>query len=323
MPIKSNYLRTTSGKHRILQYFYKRYSLFIILILFTIKLNGQTYFPFPTMDNTIWSVYHSVGEPGVCEELIWFEYIFSGDTVISGNSFKKIFVQNLTLLYHHSGFPDCSHPPENGYAGAFREDTVSKKCYVVFPNSANESLIYDFTLSIGDTIYSAALPPYLHCFGVTTLYSIDSIRVNGIYRNEYGYCSNQYRVIEGIGSTNDPFGFSLYLNNSTLHCVRLDTTILYNRSPLTSCTYILSTSNELNNDYVEIEIYPNPTNDKLYVQSNFQIERIEILDLYSKTIFTTLVSESPISLDGIPKGIFIVKIVAKDKSFFQKRLVVH
>lgn len=300
----------------------KKWVILILLLLFNLMVRSQSYFPFPTMDNTVWSIFHSVGEPGICEEGYWFEYILSGDTLISGNSYKKVFVQNLTLISHSSGFPGCSHPPVNGYAGAFREDTANKRIYIVFPHSTTDSLIYDFNLSPGDTIYSPALPPYLLCTDVRTLYSIDSIQIMGVYRNKYVYCSNLYHVIEGIGSTKDPFGFSLYLNNSALHCVRTDTSVIYNSAPSTSCTSVLVTNEQHDTGRI-IEMYPNPARDKLFVHSNVLIDRLEILDLFSKTLITTMSSEYPMSLDDFPGGMYLVRIIAADKSVFLRKLIIY
>lgn len=74
-------------------------------------------------------------------------FIYS-DTIIGGNSYK------IVDEYEHE-YGDF--PPLTTYYEVFRhyfirEDTLENKVYVRYPNHWDEELLYDFSLSIGDSI---------------------------------------------------------------------------------------------------------------------------------------------------------------------------
>ena len=103
-------------------------SLFIAL---SISLSAQSYIPINTQDTTgVWSVW---------EDKIFFR----GDSLLNGQVYKKIWKNEKSAVVD---FQDQSH-----FLGLFREDTATKKSWLVHPNKP-ERLIMDLSLTIGDTI---------------------------------------------------------------------------------------------------------------------------------------------------------------------------
>lgn len=172
----------------------KKYSIALsILFSVTSILEAQNYFPFPT-DSARWKVTYTSGALGCPPIVAEYQYTIEGDTIISSNTYKKIFrtgYTNNTFCYSDSF----------GYVGCIREDG-NKHIYLRSPSSSSDTLLYDFNLSVGDTVKS-----YLnYCTDPITVISIDSILIQSTYRKRFNLdgltCgANGVSLIEGIGST--------------------------------------------------------------------------------------------------------------------------
>ena len=110
---------------------------------------------------------------GVCA-VVGYENTYSnklfGDTIINNRRYFKLFksTDSLQLYWEQIGF--------------LREDPINKLVY--FRSGENEGLIYNFNLSIGDSIYinnfyMGFLDALLICN------SIDSVNINGTYKKRY------------------------------------------------------------------------------------------------------------------------------------------
>ena len=72
---------------------------------------------------------------------------------------------------------------------------------------------------------------------------------------------------------------------------------------------------------VNIEIYPNPVKDMLKIESNeFQIDKIEIVNLSGKTIYQFNHPENQINVSELPQGIYFVKLET-NRGIITKRFV--
>jgi hypothetical protein len=61
-----------------------------------------------------------------------------------------------------------------------------------------------------------------------------------------------------------------------------------------------------------LNIYPNPVNDKLYIETQTQIQTIEIYDIYGRhQVAETPRHQGDLSIDvlGLKSGVYFVKIV--------------
>ena len=122
-----------------------------------------------------------------------------GDSLYTGKTYKKITYNNV-------------------FQGLMREDTAAKKVYFIQYCNTNEQLLYNFSLSVGDTItYSFTNPGYYMPSGV---YKVDSIKLKHDYTSYYHkhfYLRNHSSVnnitlemIEGVGNVSHPL--FLYYN---------------------------------------------------------------------------------------------------------------
>jgi Secretion system C-terminal sorting domain len=121
-------------------------------------------------------------------------------------------------------------------AGAYREDTLTKRVYRLYDDTL-EYLVYDFDMEIGDTSYSpfSNNPYYQEHYIVCT--NKDSVLVEGVMRYrfsikhyfefDHGYI-DQY--LEGIGSLSGPFygGENAPGTGYKLLCCSYEGSLIYN-----------------------------------------------------------------------------------------------
>lgn len=67
-----------------------------------------------------------------------------------------------------------------------------------------------------------------------------------------------------------------------------------------------------------IILYPNPTSGKVSINSDLQIQKVELFDLNGRLIHQELFSSSAIDFSGLEGGIYLAKIKTDNKIVFQK-----
>ena len=156
--------------------------------------NAQTYFPFPD-SNAVWSEKFN---PPECEGYSSYHIygLLNQDTIINSVSYHNLFSFSDTIFTEEYAT----------YIGGIREDStkriyykginVFESCYPADTNNYGEVLLYDFSVSVGDTIENANVIPG----DILIVNSIDSIFINGKYRMRINlnYSSSQW--VEGIGN---------------------------------------------------------------------------------------------------------------------------
>ncbi len=215
---------------------------------------------------------------------------------------------------------------------------------VYFNCDTCELLIYDFNVESIDslTIYTFPFTRYDkdNVMRTSSKNMIMQIQLNdfdvsiqniqGVDRkvvNVYSHlqCSWTGTWIEGIGSPSGLFYTGHYMGGgwpgeSELLCANEKEITLYQQD--TTCyrpiTRILGSVNEFqkNNDFI---IYPNPvTNNEVWIKNSnlnntpSEVE-IELFDVYGKIVFSLSVTntQSSISINHLPKGVYIYKISNK------------
>jgi uncharacterized delta-60 repeat protein len=146
---------------------------------------------------------------------------------------------------------------------------------------------------------------------VVTYLTIDSIDVsvsnslNILMANQAGAtyqwlnCDNNFAPIPG--EVNQSFiplnsgNYATIISQNT--CI--DTSLCYN---------ILVVGLKASNNLFTIDIYPNPTNGKLYIYSNKNISRITVYDMIGNALFQMNKHAENIDLSLVPNGIYIIEI---------------
>jgi len=241
-----------------------------ILIIISVGLHAQTYYPFPT-DTAQWSIGQYSSSPSPSS---WTNHeSVIGDTIINQLHYNKVYYNQLEDYSISEQFLKCF----------IREDTT-KKVYVKYPFGSqefpdtNEFVLYDFNLAVGDTFQTTCTfyqAPFLGQIKFI-LDSIDSIITNTGFRKRYNYSfvsfmefnyflPNNLYIIEGIGSNLGPF-FNEFIQNyytefawiSELICFRDQQNYVIGG---TNCDIV--GINENQQQAFTVNAYPNPASDKI------------------------------------------------------------
>jgi len=174
--------------------------LFIICLIFTLKVNAQNYIN----ETARWKQYQSWYGFGQ-SSLNNTEYYFNGDTTINGIYYYKMW-SDLESNFTTYTYDSLGNPVTNtvtnsstGLAGYFREQ--NKKFYLIaYANP--EVMLYDFDVAIGDYLDSIATNSYCG-LSHPVLMNLDTVCIGEIGRKRWGISFSTYPsatfYIEGVG----------------------------------------------------------------------------------------------------------------------------
>jgi len=286
-------------------------TIFLTIVVTIINIGVsqcQQYVAFP-VDSAKWREYHTqMSTPG---SYTWQEidYFLNGDSVLNSLVYHKLYQSRINGEYYSVGPYGV---PYNAIYGGFynvligyiRE--ISKTIYFLEDGQITETILYDFNnLSIGDSVY-----------GQYPIVNIDSIFIDNVYRKRYlisAYTMDSLFLIEGIGYSSGLFpSFNEFENSDDLICFSKNNQIIWMNLYAQSqypCETILKISNNNLNKY---KIYPNPSQGKIYLNTNFNIKSIEITNILGIAIYNNTINNFQntyeIDLTTIPKGIYFVKL---------------
>lgn len=267
------------------------------LILQSFCSFAQQYIPV-LKDNCKWNEFYKF-------EAAWnYSVTVSGDSLVNGTVYKKVYIDPSYYMLA---------------LNLLREDTVLKRIYRKDTWGSNETLLYDFNLSVGDTFEVEGINHIL--LSVTDSipeYCItsDSVTCSINPRRVYKFTSPSiyYPVywIEGLGSLAGLLypGASWCGDNKILcHFDQNGTWDYYHKTyEVGPCDGYVSISNIENN--LEIAIYPNPINNsEVYIYGN-NISKATIIDAFGRTVREVPLVSIPINrIDFVsPDGVYFIKV---------------
>lgn len=278
--------------------------LVLFLVLSSVQsLNAQQYQPFD-LDSGIWYCFYSSkggkfggGTPANYYASDSVKFYCDGDTTINSVAFKKLMYLGNT----HSQIVPLT--PISGYYGAIRNDIPAKKVYFVSRNGT-ENLLYDFDLTIGDSILTNFGSPYKE-----PVSQIDSVLYCGAYHKRYSSPSG-YFITEGFGSQNGliPLKFS----------TNIGYTICYEESGNQACTNCNIELSLETNSLDRLAIFPNPTTGSIQIQSDLNIQYLELYDADGSLVEWINDYKGSITLSR--SGVYLLKIHT-DSEVFTRRLI--
>jgi len=241
---------------------------FMILLFVNINtLYCQMYVAFPD-SNAVWKTVYETYPPGPFPSYSFhFDNYIDGDTLVNSKQYEKIY----KLGYN----PNCSlitYGP--GYVGSYRNDTSEKKVYFLEKSQTEEILLYDFSLSVGDTVPQTYIN-YSYPFLVVD--HIDSILIGSNYHKRFYYLQESYptiMVIEGIGAhTGLLEPMEIFDQYHYLRCFHLDNELLFINAD--SCNLETDTCISVSIfspriDDIKIKVFPNPAYDLLHINTSSQ-----------------------------------------------------
>lgn len=300
---------------------------FIVSFFYTFNMEGQVYVPFPD-SNAIWQVEYGGYQCSCCAS---YNYSFDGDTLIGSHVYHRIHKRGLKYLEIQGLCTTIPAQLIDEYIGAIRNDNSQKKVFIVPSDSTTEYILYDFNLGVGDTVdswlnQSSFSSPWLH----VVVDSIDSVLVANQYRKRFNLLVIDggflpVKIIEGIGSTSEPFIGPLYEFEwgGYISCFKQNGQVLF---PDTSSLCLLTDVSMMGITNSNMKIYPNPfvSAITIIIQNPQPIQsNIEILNILGQTVYTeTVIYEKAkntriIDLSFLPAGIYILNRITESNKISQ------
>jgi hypothetical protein len=278
----------------------------------------EAYYPLPD-SNAQWNMHLSLmGFPGPAHEES-YSIVISGDTLIKSLTYHK-----LTVPYVQSSGKSTKTIVSGGYKGAFRQDTLNRKVFIIPPADTAEQLLYDFTMHSGDTV-RGYIESNLNPKDVVV--NVDSVLVGNNYRKRWeinpGY---HIYFIESIGSTyglieRSP-GQVVDWADISLTCFSENGITVYPDAS-TNCDLINSVDPvKLNND--QITIYPNPSNGSFRVDFNqsMNISKIQVTDLPGNIILKRPADNQKYTvIENLKSGVYILTVVDKNNRSMSYKII--
>ena len=196
--------------------------------------------------NAIWSVYNE-------------KYFVDGDSTFNAINYKKYYFSNDSIVTSGS------------FYALLREDILTKKVFAISSGNTQEHLLYDFSLSINDTVSVFPLSfPFTSGPILVKVESVDSVLIGDTYNRrlkiigEYLNSGYEEYWIEGIGSTMGIFNSGIIgtmvtdIYYPTLLCFEKDGIILFHNPNFTDCFENFPVGIREPDYFIGTKVYPNP-----------------------------------------------------------------
>ena len=283
----------------------KIYIIAGILVLFHISIKCQKYTEFD-FENGIWMCNNSFSNDGD-PITSYFEYFCKGDTTINNTNYYKLFAYQKEVQGYPGG--GTIYLAYKGAINNFDDKTIR----FIETGQTNETTIYNFNLSVGDTIINGygGESWYSHYREYLIITSIDSIEYCGKYHRRYIYNEWEGAIIEGIGSVYgllDPLmtiqldfytNFDCYTEKSNNNCDQ--------------CSLLVSNNYKLRS-LKDIKVYIEDWNINIYSEN--KINEIYIYNILGNMVYKTTDTDNKYMSIQLPKSggnIFLIKFKMNDQ----------
>jgi hypothetical protein len=284
--------------------------LFLFLFFKATFIFSQINYHFPTSNTTWFETFNN--QYG--QNSYYTYFMLNSDTVINGKVSHNLFTQNYLN--------------DSVKIGCIREDSLTKVFFYDY-SSNYEFLLYDFSKSIGDTIFygtNSLIIPFDYLYNYVIITNIDTVLIGTNYRRRF-YTNAGYQEvwIEGIGSyrsllspITQPFtclcswSLNCIMENDSLYCL-----------PQT----LVSIDNNSDIPKYKVEIFPNPTNSAIVISLDKYCESInvEVYNLQGKLITKKDYSNCkniPFNLADSEHGVYFLKLTLDDKAMETGKIVI-
>lgn len=283
------------------------------------SLFGQSFTPIPADTTSQWRIFRGYND-GVCAN--WYNSIYYVDDTIvhNGNVFYKIFETGefYQEVINPPGPCNEAYLYEGEYRGAVR--TENGKTYELI--GQEEHLLMDFTLNVGDTLFSYISPGLI-------IGSIDSVLVGSEYRKRFNFSNGDICnwMIEGIGHELGLFEpMSIVLEfASEFHCYGENNIPLFGDMNCILHVGYEDFSAQNNN----ISIYPNPTSGKFTINVSELANSIKsyfLTDIYGKMILQKNIDWNnnnvfEIDLSKYKTGIYFLRLDTENQRIIFRKII--
>lgn len=288
-------------------------------------------FPIPNyfQNDPEWCMESSVTETG-CHTNEDFVYYLNGSESINGNIYWNLHERGVgvTLENIPGDDYDCYNTfTFDNFLGLLRQE--GEIIYFTPEDDLeNEELLFDFSLSIGDTIpqslsFDEDISGYCVVSDIDSIYMYDNYYKRFYFEAQYETMYEEDFYIEGIGHNAGliiPYGLGfeiLYFARA----YRKGEIPYYQFPDGEGCDFSVSI-NEQEGEKFGFEIYPNPVYDQLQLKiaNSIQVKNIRIYSISGKALMNLSPSKS-IDISGLPSGMYLLEVESVDGFKEFKRFV--
>lgn len=301
-----------------------------ILIVTSLSLSAQTsiYHPFPD-SIAVWGISSVCIDMGCGGDAGYIKNTYTGDTIIGAYTYKKIEEEFLITTFN-----SCCIPYNSSGNGFLREDTLNKKVYWRRYNWNYDTLLYDFSLSIGDTLKGYFENSLGGGVNDIIVLSIDSVLVGSTFRKRINFDTTNsckyISIIEGVGSTSGltaPY-WGDFQGGSELQCFSINDFIQYSAPctpDITPCGPLPVGNVYLDSNKEIICVFPNPFVDEFTIECyHKQLPmRYSIYCISGKRIITgfLLNTITVIELPYLKRGSYFLQLQPNNSSIQTNKMI--
>ena len=277
--------------------------LAVLLMAGGVTMQAQEYLPIAQKGNE----WHTLSTTlfGYSNYVNWC----SGDTIIGDVRYMKI----MGTL--NDGYPHL-------FTVLREEDGKVWKRHL---NTSEETLLYDFTASVGDTL----------CFGEPgasfVLDSISMVQIGDVDRRkfwfglEYDGLGNpraKETWVEGIGSD---FGllwsgyYGVYDGWHCLLCFHQYGELVWQNPEYNTCSYPYDAIEE--NKDSKISVYPTPAKDRVVIEG-IEVAEVEVYNALGQRV-KMVQSTNEINVSGLPEGVYLLRVTDADGKVYTNKITVR
>jgi len=247
---------------------------------------------------------------------------FSGTDFWNGHISK--IVMSASVLYTTNFTPDCVFDTIR-----FTNDTISPPTLLVFPLNGNDTAYFSYVDTniyyggggTGSIFYTYMTSPCAPTYTFYRSVSHDTITATN-HNNSYMKGAHAATHINGwdnaLGTTWVTCPYSTYgaftdmlLVDTTIDSIYFYTDSYHNDTAMTDTVTIpLITQVSMINASQDGNVYPNPTNQLLTIQSSLLINKIELIDLAGQVVISERPNKKVCNLDlnALNQGIYLLKV---------------
>jgi hypothetical protein len=294
----------------------KRHLLFLLCSLLLYSGRGQTniYHPFP-YSNAVWCE-NGYWADGTCYYNSKDVYFIKGDSVAGGLTYTVLCSSGWSFSMFCGGYSTF----DNSYPSLILQNAEAKRVYI--RESGSNKLLYDFNLSLHDTLRNTKLCPANTNF----VSSIDSVFMGEQYRKRFwistldGQNNDYVALIEGVGSTFGLFGYLSPPFESGRFLEGFSDTVQYNQAK-SYCGIDVGIYEPPKLEMVMV--FPNPVKEELTLISKEDLlMEINIYDITGRIVlrkhFTKTVT---LQTEYLDRGVYFYKLKNKDGAIYSGKIV--
>lgn len=288
----------------------------VFFIGFSFILRAQEYYPFIEEGKT-WAELNVFQHPIPDAPILYSTrtFKFEGDTTFEGNSWKKLFVTSNDPELESWQQEFCFYREQD------------RKVYRYSDPMTGEEMIYDFSLSLGDSIFIVDGQPFDYWIHVV---EVDSIEVRGNMRKRIQFDDPAEVWIEGLGSTYMPFDpiygqFTIGGGLFSLLCVHDNTGLVYQDPAYNACfvdTTITAVSGAALPE-TQVRVFNNTARHEIVAiltDAGGDFNQYQLYDMGGKLIGLGkfIGNEISISTEGFNPGIYVLRLLGEKSAISRK-----